>query len=56
VCEVKTKQEIQRTSLLQIGVVIGFFAFVITAVILFNDSFSAKPTDLWLLVKSAFSI
>ena len=52
VCEVKAKQEIQKTSLLQIGVVIGFFVFVITTAILFNDRFSAKPIDLWLIVKS----
>ena len=56
ICDVKAKQEIQKTSLLQIGVVIGFFAFVITTAILFNDGFSAKPTDLWVIVKSVFSI
>jgi hypothetical protein len=56
ICDVKAKQEIQKTSLLQIGVVIGFFAFVITTAILFNDRFSAKPTDLWVFVKSVFSI
>jgi len=53
-CEVKTKQAIQKTSLLQIGVVIGFFALVVTTVILFNDSFSAKPTDLWPILKTIF--
>jgi hypothetical protein len=56
ICDVKAKQEIQKTSLLQFGVVIGFFAFVITTAILFNDGFSAKPTDLWVIVKSVFSI
>ena len=56
ICDVKAKQEIQKTSLLQIGVVIGFFAFVISTAILFNDRFSAKPTDLWLIVKSVLSI
>jgi len=56
ICEVKPKQEIQKTSLVQIGVVIGSFAYVIAALVLFNHSFSAKPTDLWLLVKSLFSI
>ena len=30
VCEVKVKQEIQKTSLLQKGVVIGYLVFVIT--------------------------
>jgi len=56
ICVVKVKQEIQKTSLLQIGVVIGSFAYVIAAVILFNNSFSAKPTDLWIIVKSVLSL
>ncbi len=56
ICDVMAKQEIQKTSLLQIGVVIGFFAFVITTAILFNDRFSAKPTDLWLIAKSVLSL
>jgi hypothetical protein len=56
VCDVKAKQEIQKTSLPQIGVVIGFFTFAITTAILFNDRLSAKPTDLWAIVKSVFSI
>lgn len=55
-CAVKTKQEIQKTSLLQIGVVVGFFVFVITTAILFSDRLSATPTDLWVFVKSVFSI
>ena len=56
ICDVKAKQDIQKTSLLQSAVVIGFFAFVITTAILFNDVFGAKPTSLWVIVKSAFSI
>ncbi len=55
ICDIKAKQEIQKTSLLQIAVVIGFFAFVITTAILFNDGFGAKPTSLWFIMKSAFS-
>ena len=55
VCEIKVKQEIQKTSLLQIGVVIGFFAFVIAATILLNNIFSAIPTDLGIIVKSFLS-
>ncbi|MHB8135035.1 MAG: DUF4395 domain-containing protein [Anaerolineaceae bacterium] len=55
VCEVKIKQEIQKTSLLQIGVVIGFFVFVIALTILFNDRFSANPTDLWPIMTSVLS-
>ncbi len=55
VCEIKVKQEIQKTSLLQIGVVIGFFACVIAAAILFNNVFNAIPTDLGIIVKSFLS-
>jgi hypothetical protein len=54
ICKVKPKQAIQKTSLLQIGVVFVFFAFVITAAILFNDKFNAKPTDLWVFARSVF--
>jgi hypothetical protein len=52
ICGVKAKQEIQKTSRSQIGVVIGFFAFVITTAILFNDRFNAKPIELWVIVKA----
>jgi len=55
-CDVKAKQEIQKTSLLQKGVVLGFFALVITTAILFNDRFSAKPTDLWIIMQSVLSL
>jgi hypothetical protein len=56
ICGIKAKQEIQKTSFLQIGVVIGFFAYVIAAAILFNNSFSAKPNDLWIIVKSVLPL
>ncbi|PKN83464.1 MAG: DUF4395 domain-containing protein [Chloroflexi bacterium HGW-Chloroflexi-8] len=56
VCEVKIKQEIQKTSLLQKGVVIGFFVFVIALTILFNDRFSANPTDLGPMLTSVLSL
>ena len=56
ICEVKAKQEIQKTSYLQKGVVIGSFVFVIAVAILFSTSFSATPTDLGIIVKSVFSL
>ena len=56
ICHVKVKQEIQKTSLLQKGVVIGSFAYLIAAAILFNNSFSATPIDLWVIVKSVLSL
>jgi hypothetical protein len=55
ICEIKVKQEIQKTSLLQIGVVIGFFVYVIAAAILFNNIFSAIPIDLGIIIKSFLS-
>jgi hypothetical protein len=56
ICDVKVKQEIQKTSLLQKSVVIGSFTYMIAVAILFNNSFSAKPTDLWVIVKSVLSL
>jgi hypothetical protein len=55
ICEIKKKKEIQKTSLLQIGVILGFFVYIIAAAILFSNSFSAKPTDLWIIVRSFLS-
>ena len=55
ICEIKTKQQIQKTSLLQKGVVIGFFVFVIAITILFNDRLSANPTDLFPMMTSVLS-
>jgi hypothetical protein len=52
VCEIKVKQEIQKTSFLQIGTVFVFFTIVITAAILFGSRFSVKPTELWAVVRS----
>jgi hypothetical protein len=55
ICDIKDKQEIQKTSSLQHAVVIVFFALVIMAAILINDGFGATPTSLWLILKSVFS-
>jgi len=55
ICEVKAKQEIQKTTLLQKGVVIGSFAYLIAVAILFYARFSAVPTDLWVIVRSVLS-
>jgi hypothetical protein len=47
VCDVKAKQDIQKTSLAQILVVLGFIAFFVAVVILFNDYFSIPSHPLW---------
>ncbi|MEI7942973.1 MAG: DUF4395 domain-containing protein, partial [Candidatus Riflemargulisbacteria bacterium] len=43
VCEVKAKQAIQKTSLVQILVVVGFIAYMVLTVFLFNSNFSKQP-------------
>ncbi len=55
VCEVKDRHEIQKTSWLQVFLVLGFIAFIVVSVILFNDAFSAKPSDLWKILGEAKS-
>ncbi|HEY3371669.1 MAG TPA: DUF4395 domain-containing protein [Prolixibacteraceae bacterium] len=55
VCDVKQKQDIQKTSGVQLFIVLGFIAFIVVAVFLFNDSFSEKPSDLWKIIEVARS-
>ena len=47
VCDVKVKQEIQRTSGFQVIVVLGFVAFVWLLVTFFNGYFKKGPHDLF---------
>jgi hypothetical protein len=47
VCDVKAKQEIQKTSGSQLLIVFGLFVFVFLAVLLFNEQFSKKPHNLF---------
>lgn len=47
ICDVKSKQDIQRTSKAQLLIVFAFAAFVFLAAFLFNDQFSKKPYDLF---------
>lgn len=46
-CEVKSKQDIQKTSGAQILIVFAFIIYICLAVFLFNDNFSEKPYDLF---------
>jgi len=46
VCDVNSKQDIQKTSLIQMLIVMGFIGYVILTAFLFNDYFSEKPYDL----------
>jgi hypothetical protein len=47
VCDVKHKQDIQKTSLSQIIVLLAFIAFIAVTVLLMNDRFSEKPHALF---------
>jgi hypothetical protein len=47
VCDIKSKQDIQKTSKAQLLVVFGFFAFIFLTAKLFNDQLSKTPYDLF---------
>ena len=47
VCDVKSKQEIQKTSGTQLLIVLAFIAFIFITAFLFNDYFSKHPYDLF---------
>lgn len=53
VCEVKSKQDIQKTSRAQILIVFAFIIYICLAVFLFYDNFSQKPYDLFGIESSA---
>jgi hypothetical protein len=47
VCEVKQKQDIQKTSFIQLLILLAFVAFVFVLAFTVNDRFSEKPYDLF---------
>ena len=55
VCDAKSKQDIQKTSGVQLLIVFAFVAFIFLAAWLFNDQFSKKPYDLFGINGSAKS-
>jgi len=55
VCDVKSKQDIQKTSKVQLLIVLVFIGFVFLTAFLFNDYFSKKPYDLFGIFASAQS-
>ena len=54
ICEVKDRQEIQKTSFMQLLIVVGFIAYIVLSVVLFNDYLNQKPGDLWEILSAAF--
>src|SRR5258706_13806312 len=55
VCDVKSKQDIQKTSAVQVLIVLAFIAFIFFTAFLFNDSFSKHPYNLFGINGSAQS-
>ena len=47
VCDVKSRQEIQKTSWIQVLIVLVFIVYITLTFILFNTTFSTKPVDLF---------
>src|SRR2546423_10985120 len=47
VCDVKSKQDIQKTSGVQLLIVLAFIAFVVLTALLFNDQLRKKPYALF---------
>lgn len=47
VCDIKNKQDIQKTSKTQLLILLAFIAFTFLIVYLFNDNFSEKPYALF---------
>ncbi len=46
ICDIKSKHDIQKTSIVQLLIVLGFIVYIFLLVSLFNESFSNKPYDL----------
>lgn len=51
ICDVKAKQDIQKVSLTQVVIVLGFIAIIILMIYLLNDILTEKPSNLWQLLK-----
>jgi hypothetical protein len=55
ICDVTKKQDIQKTSWVQILIIFGFIAYVVLTILFFNDHFSEKPRNLWHVIGSELS-
>ena len=55
ICDVKSRQDIQKTSWVQLIIVFGFISFIVLAVFLFNDIFSVEPHNLFEVENSVHS-
>jgi Domain of unknown function (DUF4395) len=51
ICDVKTKQDIQKVSLNQVIIMLGFVTMIILMTYFLNDVLSEKPGNLWEILK-----
>jgi hypothetical protein len=47
VCDVKSKQDIQKTSVIQLLIVFGFITYIFLTVLFFNDNLRKQPFNLF---------
>lgn len=47
ICDVRSKQDIQKISMIQLFILFGCIIYILLAVFLFNDNFKQKPHDLF---------
>ncbi|MBE0539017.1 MAG: DUF4395 domain-containing protein [Ignavibacterium sp.] len=47
ICKIKEKQEIQKTSIAQVIIVLGFVIYLIITIKLFGDEFKKQPHDIF---------
>jgi hypothetical protein len=55
ICDAKSKQDIQKTSLLQLLIVKGFIMYITLTILIFNNTFSIRPHNLFGTENSALS-
>jgi len=51
ICRPNSKEEIQKISRAQIFILAGLVVFIIVLLLLFNDSFLARPRNLWTILR-----
>ncbi|HEY2350329.1 MAG TPA: DUF4395 domain-containing protein [Puia sp.] len=47
ICDAKSRQDIQKTSIIQLLIVFGFISYIFLTAYLFHDQFRKKPHDLF---------
>jgi hypothetical protein len=55
ICDVTKKQDIQKTSWVQILIIFAFIVYVVLTIFFFNGHFSENPKNLWQIIHSRLS-